>query len=92
MRIKYNLWKVGNGWLLVPEGANTGISSSEAQHCFVFKSLKEFADFKPKRERKSRARKPVAGVTADPLPLHTKDEPANINQRQRREGREKAVL
>lgn len=75
MRTKYTLWKASNGWLLVPEGnSNTAISANDVQHCVIFKTLKEFADFKPKRERKSRAgRKPVAGVTAEPVPLHTKD-------------------
>ena len=72
MRTKYQLWKVSNGWLLVPEGRDGQIAATDAPQCVVFRTLREFADYKPKRER-NRARKPVAGITADPLPLHTKD-------------------
>ena len=52
MRTKYQLWKVSNGWLLVPEGRDGQIVATDAPLCSVFKSLKEFAEFKPKRERK----------------------------------------
>ena len=58
MRTKYQLWKVSNGWLLVPEGRDGQIVATDAPQCTVFKNLKEFADYKPKRERKSRAAKP----------------------------------
>lgn len=51
MRTKYQLWKVSNGWLLVPEGRDGQIVATDAPQCVVFKNLKEFADFKPKRER-----------------------------------------
>jgi hypothetical protein len=55
MRTKYQLWKVSNGWLLVPEGKDGQIMATDAPNCIVFRNLKEFADYKPKRERKSRA-------------------------------------
>jgi hypothetical protein len=60
MRIKHNLWRVKNGWILVPEGDDGIIKSECADEITVFKSLKEFADEFPKRERKraSRATKP----------------------------------
>lgn len=50
-RIKHNLWKVSNGWLLVPENVDGMLDSIEAPSCVVFKTLKEFADYKPKRVR-----------------------------------------
>jgi hypothetical protein len=60
MRIKHQLWRVSNGWLLVPEDTEDGkVSSADAPKIIVFRNLKEFADFKPKRERKSRATKPT---------------------------------
>lgn len=60
MRTKHTLWRVKNGWILVPEGDNGVIKSEAADEITVFKSLKEFADEYPKRERKraSRATKP----------------------------------
>ncbi len=57
MRIKHNLWRVSNGWLLVPEGNDGIIKADDASKITVFKTLKEFADTYPKRERKTR--KPV---------------------------------
>jgi len=70
MRTKYQLWKVSNGWLLVPEGRDGQIVAADAPQCVVFRTLKEFADYKPKRERKSRA----AVKTPSPEePQHTKD-------------------
>jgi hypothetical protein len=70
MRTKYQLWKVSNGWLLVPEGADGQIKATDAPQCIVFRNLKEFADFKPKRERNRR--KPAVAAN-DPAPQHTKD-------------------
>jgi len=64
MRVKHQLWKVSNGWLLVPEGRDSSIVATDAPQCTVFKNLKEFADFKPKRERKRKATKP----TTNPQP------------------------
>jgi hypothetical protein len=52
MRIKHTLWRVSNGWLLVPEDESTILRSEDAAGCSVFKTLKEFADQYPKRERK----------------------------------------
>jgi len=58
MRVKHTLWRVSNGWLLVPEDqTGSGISAAEAPQCAVFKSLDEFAKFTPKRERKKRTNK-----------------------------------
>ena len=54
MRIKHTLWRVSNGWLLVPEDRDGYINSDQAGRCAVFKTLKEFSDTYPKRERKSR--------------------------------------
>jgi hypothetical protein len=60
MRTKYTLWKASNGWLLVPEGnSDSAISASDVKESVVFKSLKEFAEYKPKRERKRRVTKPT---------------------------------
>jgi hypothetical protein len=62
MRIKHQLWKVSNGWLLLPEnvdGSHIVLDSSDAPRCVVFKSLEEFAKYTPKRERKSRKTKPL---------------------------------
>jgi hypothetical protein len=58
-RVKHNLWRVSNGWLLVPEGNDGLIKADDASQITVFKSLKEFADTYPKRERKRRTTKPV---------------------------------
>jgi hypothetical protein len=58
MRIKHNLWRVKNGWILVPEGDDGFIKSECADEIVVFRTLKEFADEYPKRERKRRE-KPV---------------------------------
>jgi len=52
MRVQHTLWKVSNGWLLVPEDCNTVVNSKDAPRCTVFKSLKEFSDWRPRRERK----------------------------------------
>lgn len=52
MRIKHNLWRVSNGWLLVPEDVDGYLGCKDAQQCAVFKTLKEFSDQYPKRERK----------------------------------------
>jgi hypothetical protein len=67
-RIKHQLWKVSNGWLLVPEGANTGISATDAPQCAVFKTLKEFSEQYPKRERRKATTKTKASE-----PQHTLD-------------------
>jgi hypothetical protein len=58
MRIKHNLWRVKNGWILVPEGDDGFVKAECADEITVFKSLKEFADEFPKRERKRRTTKP----------------------------------
>jgi hypothetical protein len=42
---------VGNGWLLVPEDVDGYLNSREAPQCAVFKTLKEFSEWKPKRVR-----------------------------------------
>jgi|SoimicMinimDraft_17_1059745.scaffolds.fasta_scaffold106905_2 hypothetical protein len=57
MRIKHTLWRVKNGWLLVPEGDNGIIKSECADEIMVFKTLKEFAEFTPKRVRNRKATK-----------------------------------
>lgn len=53
MRIEHTLWKVNNGWLLVPENTHY-LKADEGQQCYIFKTLKEFAEWKPKRQRKPR--------------------------------------
>jgi len=67
MRVKHTLWKVSNGWLLVPEDVDRVLSPAEAPYCYVFKTLKDFTDWKPKRIRN---RKPKQKETTN----------ANINQ------------
>jgi len=67
MRTLHNLWKVSNGWLLVPEGDQTMLHSNDACNAVVFKSLEEFSKWKPIRKRN---RKPKQKETAN----------ANINQ------------
>jgi hypothetical protein len=54
MRINHSLWRVSNGWLLVPEDCTGYLKSDQAQKCAVFKTLKEFADQYPKRERRNK--------------------------------------
>ena len=66
MRIKHTLWKVSNGWLLVPDGAVSGISANDAPNCAIFKSLKEFAEWKPIRKR-NRKPKVVSNETFQQL-------------------------
>lgn len=56
MRIKHTLWRVSNGWLLVPEPKDIYLSSEDAMQCAIFKTLKEFSDQYPKRERKSKSK------------------------------------
>lgn len=56
MRIKHTLWRVNNGWLLVPEEKDGYLSSDNAPDCYIFKTLKEFSDFKPKRVRRKKAK------------------------------------
>lgn len=74
MRIKHSLWRVSNGWLLVPEEDSYSINSKDAPQCAIFKTLKEFADTFPKRER--RTRKPKT----ETVTLTQKDiQHANIN-------------
>lgn len=51
MRVTHNLWKVSNGWILVPEGCDRVLSTTEAPQAAVFKTLKEFSDWKPKQKR-----------------------------------------
>jgi hypothetical protein len=63
MRTKHNLWRVSNGWLLVPEECTGYLDSASASGCAVFKTLKEFADQYPKRER--RVRKSKTDTTKD---------------------------
>jgi hypothetical protein len=58
MRIKHNLWRLSNGWLLVPEEDNGVLRCEDAQECAVFRTLKEFADQYPKRERRKK-NKPI---------------------------------
>jgi len=56
MRTVHTLWKVSNGWLLVPEGCNTVVDHDDAQNCTIFKTLKEFSDWKPKRIRRKKSK------------------------------------
>ena len=56
MRILHNLWRVSNGWLLVPEGTNSILDTKQASECSVFKSLDEFAKSYPRRERKRKVK------------------------------------
>jgi len=58
MRTKTTLWKVSNGYLLVPEDCDNIVQAKEAAGCSVFKTLKEFADWKPvvKRNRKPKTK------------------------------------
>jgi len=59
MRVTHNLWKVSNGWLLVPEGCDSVLSTAEAPNAAIFKDLKEFAAWRPpvKRNRKPKTTK-----------------------------------
>jgi hypothetical protein len=60
MRTNYTLWRASNGWLLVPEGnSDKAISANDVRECVIFKSLKEFADWKPARVRRKRNNKPT---------------------------------
>jgi hypothetical protein len=59
MRIQHTLWRVSNGWLLVPEKSNGIIADIDAPACFIFKTLKEFSEWTPKRERRRRTRKEI---------------------------------
>jgi len=52
MRTKFTLWKVSNGYLLVPSDCDAYLQNKDAQDCSVFKTLKEFAEWKPKRLRR----------------------------------------
>jgi hypothetical protein len=69
MRTKHTLWRVKNGWILVPEGDDGVIKSEAADEIIVFRTLKEFADEYPKRERKraSRATKPKPKPTTEEI-------------------------
>ncbi len=58
-----------NGWILVPEGDDGFIKAECADEITVFKTLKEFADEFPKRERRKRSN-PTTKATE---PQHTKD-------------------
>jgi hypothetical protein len=68
MRIKHTIWKVSNGYLLVPEDCDGLLQTKDASGCAVFKTLKEFSDWKPKRERRKRNKSTTAAE-----PQHTKD-------------------
>ena len=59
MRVTHNLWKVNNGWLLVPEGCDRVLSATDAPQAAVFKSLKEFSEWKPSRVRRKRSKTPT---------------------------------
>jgi hypothetical protein len=67
-RIKHQLWKVQNGWLLVPEDSESTLAFNEAPQCVIFKTLKEFSEWKPKRQRRKATPKPQATE-----PQHTLD-------------------
>ena len=58
MRTEHTLWRVSNGWLLVPEKNGTVLNVADATKCVVFKNLKDFADQYPKREWPRRTKKP----------------------------------
>ena len=51
MRIKHTLWKVSNGWLLLPDKDADGIGPGDAPYMVIFKTLKEFSEWKPKQKR-----------------------------------------
>jgi hypothetical protein len=59
---------VNNGWLLVPEDCDKMVTTSQASQCVVFKTLQEFSEEYPKRERRKRT-KPIKATE----PQHTKD-------------------
>ena len=56
MRTKFTLWKVSNGYLLVPSDCDAYLSNNNAPDCAIFKTLKEFSDWKPKRVRHSKSK------------------------------------
>ena len=62
MRIKHTLWKVSNGYLMVPEDCDSYVQTKDASFCAVFKTLKEFSEWKPKQKRN---RKPKIKETTD---------------------------
>jgi len=70
MRIKHNLWRVNNGWLLVPEECDRVVTTEQASQCIVFKTLQEFSEGFPKRERRKRT-KTVTKAASEPQ--HVKD-------------------
>lgn len=65
MRTLHTLWRVSNGWLLVPEDTSGYLHSREANQCAVFKTLKEFSEAYPKRERKKTKPKPTTKETTN---------------------------
>jgi len=66
MRIKHTLWKVSNGYLLVPEDCDSYLRSESASGCAVFKSLKEFSEWTPKRVRRKRSHITTSMKSAKP--------------------------
>jgi len=71
MRTAHNLWKVSNGWLLIPEGTDRVLTVDDASEAAVFKTLEEFAKWNPprKRNRKTKPKPKPASTEAQ----HTKD-------------------
>lgn len=68
MRITHNLWKVSNGWILVPEGDDSVLTPEKAAGAAVFKNLEEFCKWTPKQKRN---RKPKT----KPLEVHPAGNP-----------------
>lgn len=65
MRVTHNLWKVQNGWILVPEGCDSILSPSDAAQALVFKDLQEFSKWTPKRVRRKRTKQTKETNNAD---------------------------
>jgi hypothetical protein len=69
MRTKHTLWKVSNGYLLVPEDCDGLVAVREAPGCAVFKSLKEFSEWKPQRIRRKRNKLKHFTEQGHPIPV-----------------------
>jgi len=63
--MKHILWKVSNGYLRVPDEAQSVLTADQADKCSIFKTLEEFAKWKPKRtrNRKPKLKSPKPGQT-----------------------------
>jgi hypothetical protein len=64
---------VNNGWLLVPEECDKMVTTEQASQCIVFKTLQEFSDEYPKRERRKKTKTTIKVPASEAGPQHVKD-------------------